>query len=332
MPSSSRSLKRRDVLAAVAGGAGLLALSSRGAANPAPSANTVATERQRVLRLAHLTDIHVKPTGVAESGLRACLRQVNAMDPVPDLILNGGDAIMDALGATPEKTQSQWDLWHRVWAEENKLPVEHCIGNHDIWGWQRSKAGATGEEPLYGKKWALKEYGLDMPYRSFDRAGWHFIVLDSVRERGDEGYQPLLEEDQFAWLESDLAATSPDVPIVILSHVPILSVGPFYFSEKIVVDYQFKLIGALMHQDTQRIIALLNKHGNVRLCLSGHVHLRDRVEYNGISYVCNGAVSGSWWHGTYRQTPPGYGVVDLYSDGSFDERYVTYDAPSDSAS
>lgn len=328
MTDRREGLSRRAVLAGAAtlGAVGVL---GNAAAEPAPAA---ATGPKRVLRLAHLTDIHIKTKGVAESGLRACLRHVRALDPVPDMILNGGDAIMDALAASPEATQAQWDLWHRVWAEENTLPVVHCIGNHDIWGWQRSKAGATGEEPLYGKKWPVKELGLTAPHHSFDRAGWHFVVLDSVRERGDEGYQPLLEEDQFAWLEGDLAATPRETPVVILSHVPILSVGPFYFSEKIVENYQFKLIGALMHQDTQRLVKLLGKHPNVRLCLSGHVHLRDRVEYNGVTYVCNGAVCGAWWKGAYRQTPPGYGVVDLFDDGSFDERYVTYDAPSDAAS
>lgn len=321
-------LTRRDLLATATGSLALATMAGTALADQPPAISTP----RRVLRVAHLTDAHVKPQGVAESGLRACLRHVHALDPQPDLIMTGGDAIMSSLGATEEKTEAQWAVWRRVWAEENRLPVEHCIGNHDCWGWQRSKAGTTGDEPLYGKKWAMKELGLERPYRSFDRAGWHFVVLDSVRERGDGGYQPLLEEDQFAWFEADLAATPATTPILILSHVPIVSVGPFYFTEKIVEDYQFKLIGALLHQDTQRLVELLHRHANVRLCLSGHVHLRDRIVYNGITYVSNGAVSGSWWHGTYRQTPPGYGLVDLFDDGTFDERYVTYDAPSDSAS
>jgi hypothetical protein len=46
--------------------------------------------------------------------------------------------------------------------------------------------------------------------------------------------------------------------------------------------------------------------------------------YNGVTFICNGAVSGAWWEGSRRQTAPGYGIIDLYADGTFDEQYINY--------
>ena len=73
--------------------------------------------------------------------------------------------------------------------------------------------------------------------------------------------------------------------------------------------------------------------GGVKLCLSGHVHLNDRVEMGvpgapadgaKVTYICDGAVCGSWWDGRKAQCDEGYGVVDLYDDGTFEHRYVAY--------
>ncbi len=88
---------------------------------------------------------------------------------------------MDAFAQTRSDTQAQWDLWNRVLKAENGLPLRTCIGNHDIWGWERSKSQANGSEPDYGKNWAVRALGLPGRYYSFDRAGWHFIALDSIQ-------------------------------------------------------------------------------------------------------------------------------------------------------
>ncbi len=82
--------------------------------------------------------------------------------------------------------------------------------------------------------------------------------------------------------------------------------------------------GSWMHIDARRIKDLFLKHPNVRLCLSGHIHLVDRVEYLGVTYLCNGAVSGGWWKGANQECNPGYGLVDLYDDGTFENRYVEF--------
>jgi hypothetical protein len=69
---------------------------------------------------------------------------------------------------------------------------------------------------------------------------------------------------------------------------------------------------------------LLAKHPNVKLCLSGHIHMFSRIHYNGAAHIGNGAVSGAWWRGDMQETHPGYGVVDLYADGRVKSRFETY--------
>jgi hypothetical protein len=69
---------------------------------------------------------------------------------------------------------------------------------------------------------------------------------------------------------------------------------------------------------------LFTHYPNIKLAISGHIHLLDRVEYNGVTYCCNGAVSGAWWGGKYHDTKPGYAIIDLYSDGRFTNTYSSY--------
>jgi 3',5'-cyclic AMP phosphodiesterase CpdA len=238
-------LSRREfLLTSSAAAAGLVVSSGVATGGPAPQGETA-------LVFAHLTDMHIKPTGAGPEGLARCLRHAQAHPDNPKFIINGGDAIMSALGATAESTTAQWAQYHAIMAAELKLPIFNCLGNHDNWGIQRSKAGTTGDEPLYGNKWALKELGMERAYYTFDDGGWRFIVLDSVRDRGDGGYLPMLSDEQFAWFEQTLAATPNEMPIIVVSHVPILRVTGFFFSDEIVKDYQFRVPGALMQQDYQ---------------------------------------------------------------------------------
>jgi Icc protein len=139
--------------------------------------------KKRVLRIAHLTDVHVQPELEAAKGFSKCLHHVQSLPELPDIIFNGGDCVMDSLKQDKARVQTQWDLWHGVLKSDNSLMVEGCIGNHDVWG------GGPKTDPLYGKKYATEMLHLNSPYRSFDKNGWHFVVLDSTHPVG-EGWIP----------------------------------------------------------------------------------------------------------------------------------------------
>lgn len=183
-----------------------------------------------------------------------------------------------------------------------------------------------GSEPLWGKKWAIDVLQLGSPYRSFDRAGWHFIVLDSTYPH-ESGYIAKLDEDQFDWLKEDLSRTPKETPILVLSHIPILSASA-YFDGPNEKSGNWQVPSAWMHIDARRIKDLFRLYPNIKLCLSGHIHLVDRVDYLGISYFCNGAVCGDWWNGNFQECAPGYAIVDLYDDGTCENEYVLWGWPA----
>lgn len=278
-------------------------------------------KKKKSLKVAFLSDVHVKPTEISEDGMRRALKHVNSLSSLPEFIINGGDSIMDAMGADKQKTQEQWDVWHRVLNKENKLPVYHVIGNHDAWGWQL-KDRSVVSDPLYDKAWVLKEHQMANRYYSFTKDNWHFIILDSAHENNG-GYIARLDEEQFAWLESELQTHTTE-NICIISHIPIISFCSAMFSEKNEPNGDFKISRALLHTDTRRIKALFKKHANIKTCLSGHIHLQDEVTYLGIKYFCNGAVSGNWWKGAFQEFEPAYAMFEFFKDGSVSREMINY--------
>ncbi len=306
-------MKRRDSLKLI-GAAALTPASAFGSStrfikDPKPS-----------VRIAHLTDIHISSDRQVVSKFVDCLHHLQSQQRPADIVFNGGDCILDSLHVKEKsKVEDQWRTWDSVYHNEMSLEVVHCLGNHDAW------AAGSKSDPLYGKKYALDKLQLEKPYYSFDRFGWHFIILDSTFLLEEGAYNGKLDEAQMDWLKADLETTSKDIPILVMSHIPILSATVMY-EDHIKQDKYYEVPGAWMHIDFHDIQRLFMAHGNVKLCISGHMHLIDQVQYNNIHYACNGAVSGNWWSKQYYyQSRAGYAMIDLYSDGSFDHEFHHYD-------
>lgn len=277
-------------------------------------------QRKRSVRFAYIGDTHITPDSKPVAAVARCLHHVQSQADKPAFMLHGGDVIMDALAKDRSTVQQQWQAWQGVIKSDNSLPVEYCIGNHDVWGLTDAKA-----EPLYGKAWAVEQLGLSNRYRSFDRQGWHFVVLDSVQPTPEgKWYTAHLDPEQMNWLKADLAKTNPKTPVLVLSHIPIVSATVFY-DKKNVKDGNWQIPGSWAHTDATDLIELFYQYPNVRACLSGHMHLLDRAEYNDVTYFCNGAVSGNWWTSdTYHQTKAGYALFDLYDDGIVERTFQHY--------
>ena len=137
-------------------------------------------------------------------------------------------------------------------------------------------------------------------------------------------YTGKLDEEQRAWLRSDLEATPGTTPVCIASHIPILCACEF-FDGDLATSGNWVVPGAWMHIDAGWLRELFLAHPNVRACLSGHAHQHDRVDYLGVRYACDGAVSGNWWYGDYLNCPPSYVMVDFFADGSIETEFVAYD-------
>ncbi|GAB3808883.1 metallophosphoesterase [Spirosoma humi] len=276
--------------------------------------------RKRSVRFAYLGDTHITPDSKPMEAVARCFHHAQSHADKPAFILHGGDVIMDALAKDRDDVRKQWDAWHTVVKADNSLPIEYCIGNHDIWGYEGAKT-----DTMYGKKWAVDQMKISGRYRSFDKNGWHFIILDSVQIKPDDKwYTGYIDGEQLEWLKQDLAKTGTKTPILVLSHIPIFSPTAF-FSQQNIKDGNWSISAGLVLSNTPELLTLFYQYPNVKTALSGHMHLLDRVEYNGVTYLCNGAVSGNWWKSdTYQQTKAGYALIDLYDDGRVERTYLQY--------
>jgi 3',5'-cyclic AMP phosphodiesterase CpdA len=285
---------------------------------------SVIDTRKKTIRFAHLTDIHVKPGLIEETGMAKALQHAQQLKPGVEFVINGGDAIMDALDADKATTETQFSLFKNILKKENTLPIYHTIGNHDVWGWFL-KENRPDNDRLYGKIWVVETFEMKNRYYSFSKGKWHFIVLDSTQLNPAGGYIAKLDEPQLEWLKQDLAAIPADKFICIVSHIPILSICAGLFFEKTEANGDLLIKRNLMHTDFLSLRKIFAAYPNIRVCISGHIHLQDEVEYLGIKYYCNGAVSGNWWKGSFQEFAPAYAVMELYDDGRSKRTMIKYE-------
>lgn len=315
-PVDSPSLTRRSLLSA-AGAVAATAISPA----LARTADEPAAGSPGAFRIAHLTDIHVQPELRADEGFRKCLAAVHDLKPRPDLILTGGDLVMDTLGQDETRARQLFDLYTAL-CRDSDIPIRQCIGNHDVFGWGGPRK-VTTDHPLYGKKMVQERLELPRTTYSFDHKGWHFCVVDDIRPLKDnaEGYEAGVSEEDLAWLADDLKAAG-DRPKVLVTHIPIVSVVVFR-AVNAAADPKINVSKSMICQNPGPILTLLREH-KVSLVLAGHLHDNEVIRYEHTTHVGEGAVSGGWWKGPHRLSPEGFGVVDLRPDGSFDHRYHTF--------
>tara|TARA_R100001369_G_scaffold62165_1_gene89139 strand:- start:18040 stop:18963 length:924 start_codon:yes stop_codon:yes gene_type:complete len=276
----------------------------------------IANEKERngkvkpVLRVAHITDIHITSGNNAPERFRKCLNDL--LKQKVDFLLNGGDTIMaaDYGHITREEVLDQWRIWGELRNNFKDYDLYSCLGNHDMW-W----AAPDKTDAMYGKEYVVKQLNMPSRYYSFEKAGWHFIVLDSNNDNAGS-----LDEEQRKWLENELDRMNEGAAVLVMSHYPILGVSTIPYGG--------------CHTDSKYITKLFHKHRDKKIhCISGHMHLVDTAVYNDVHYYCNGSVSGFWWgdgdkdsaaKGWYHETPPGYTIIDFFDDGTLSNIYYPH--------
>ena len=109
-----------------------------------------------------------------------------------------------------------------------------------------------------------------------------------------------------------------------MSHIPILSICSGLFFNKTEANGDLLLKRNLMHTDFLQLKEIFKAYSNIKVCISGHIHLQDEVTYLGVRYYCNGAVSGNWWKGSFQEFAPAFAVMDFFDDGTFTRSMVNY--------
>lgn len=337
------SLDRRHFLkfssmGALFGSLGGLSLARTNAAPTQPSFS------KKGIRVIHMTDSHLMDDFNALEGSKAAYS--HALTLKPDLIAQGGDLMTHTIAKTWQEAQQDMQTVIDAMPSKNEVPMLHACGNHDIWGWNKPKSGATGDEPHYGKAWFKQTLGEGHLYRAVKLGNWRMILLDSVQPSGN-GYRGGLDDEQFSWLQDELAGPSAGKPVCVVSHIPIINIAVMLLDGRRAASAAdsdgIRIPKGSSFQDAWRVLDLFHRHGQVKCALSGHVHVSERIDILGTSFISSGAVCGSWWRpadymaerrnkslksngGLIRpeRANPGFGVLDLLKDGNFNYQYINF--------
>ena len=260
---------------------------------------------RRALRAVFLTDIHLPVSGQDERTAR-CLER--ALRERPDVVLLGGDNVMNVVGVKEEAADAQFAHFRSIVMDRLRgRETASVIGNHCLWDGKKDKAIAA--------------YGMPARYYRQDMGGWRLLMLDTFH--GDHTCH--VDDEQMEWLAKERQDAKG--PVLILGHAPILTVTSF-IEKGVPKEGAFAVPGNWQTANLQAIRDLFYDRPNVRLALSGHMHQIDRCDFDRVAYVCGGAVSGNWWNGAYYKFPPAYMVFDLDRDGGFTQRTVFWESAS----
>ena len=258
-----------------------------------------------------MTDIHVQREKNAISGFRKAITEVNELNP--DFVITGGDLIMDALGQSYGRADSLYHIYTTM-QTEFKMPVYNTIGNHEHYGWYAS-SGADTNNPEYGVKMFEKRIG--PRYQRVDRKGWVFLILDSVVKNGKGGYEGGIDAEQIQWLKDQLADISPETPIVISLHIPLLTTEAQILRGATAANEPGEVV-----VNSKEVLDLFQNH-NLKLVLQGHLHYYESLYVFGTNFITGGSVAAAWWEGPYLGTEEGFLLLKVVGDNVTWE-YVDY--------
>ena len=255
-----------------------------------------------------ITDCHLQSELDAVHGTDMAMRL--ARSTKADFAIQGGDHVFDALAVPKFRATQLFDQYGKT-EQDLGLKVHHVIGNHDIFGIY-PESGAGPADRGYGKQMFADRFG--PTFYSFDHKGHHFIVLDSVGITPDHHYESRIDDDQLTWLERDLKAQPAATPIIVSTHIPLVTAVFSYAAPG-----SSKAVPPIPFINGPAAIKLFEGH-NVLGVLQGHTHVNERVEWHGIPYITSGAVCGNWWKGTRMGTPEGFTVATV-AHGKLTTRY-----------
>jgi 3',5'-cyclic AMP phosphodiesterase CpdA len=198
---------------------------------------------QRQIRIAQISDLHIKPPGTLAYGrvdtakaLEHCVAALNAFEPAPDFVVISGD-----LADTPNA--EEYDYLKRLLAPL-KLPFAGIPGNHDS---RELMRGAFPNAPYALRSGALTQ--------KVEVGELDLLLLDSSVPGRPHGE---LEAPTLRWLDATLASCA-DRPALLFLHHP-----PF--------------VAGVWHMDRQNLrnadelAAIVHRHKRVQIVATGHIH------------------------------------------------------------
>jgi len=267
------------------------------------------------VKFVFMTDIHIDDTLNAPAKFKNAVMAINREHP--EFIVTGGDLVMDAIGQKFSRADSLFTLYSEM-IKGFKAPVINGVGNHENFAMNRN-SGPDTLHPLAGTK--LYEQRFGKPYRTYEFNGWKFFFLNSVSFGPDRKYTGEINAEQIEWIKHELAGTDSLTPVVIVTHIPLMTVESQLFDSATAPNYRSDVI-----VNARQVLDLFRGH-NLKLVLQGHLHYFEDIYVNGIHFITGGAISGAWWEGPYHGTKPGYLLVRGSKTGEITYEYKDYGWP-----
>jgi len=252
-----------------------------------------------------LTDFHLGEGSDSLEQFEQIADRLAASRPQPAAILLGGDICLHHEGAA--------DAYERF-CQRLHVPVFHAVGNHDVFVDRPDPAGEFA-----------RRFGA--PNRAVDVRGVRLILLNACEPHpeltGWQNVQGFVDEATLAWLDEVLADTPLNVPVVLVSHIPLRTT----FMQRRSGSRLDRL--AWHVRNAPAVLERLRRFQRV-VVLQGHLHENERLRDGAIELLSTGAVCGAWWNRKGHPynvdgSPKGYRRILVPRDGPIRSEYVSLD-------
>jgi 3',5'-cyclic AMP phosphodiesterase CpdA len=191
------------------------------------------------LRFAQVSDSHLGFSGAPNPNVTDTFGQaidrINNLGYTPDFVIHTGDI-------THLSSQDQFDQAKQMMSHLKTSRVFTVPGEHDSVDDAGQKYRSVFGAGSRGDGWY-----------SFDIAGVHVIALVNTLNLKKLGH---LGTDQLEFVEKDVAGLSSDIPVIVISHIPLFAMYP---------DWGWGT------DDAAQALSYLSRFSSVT-CLNGHVH------------------------------------------------------------
>ena len=252
-------------------------------------------------KFAYFTDVHLgTEVGKQDTLLREAFR--DAKSKGADFVIFGGDNFAADRYGIDDKEMIV-DVYNRLLKliEEEGLKVHHTVGNHDRYYFHK------GEKSILGFDFYKETIHPEL-YYSFDYKGIHFIFMNGA-ELTDDGEYYAIREKQIEWLKNDLEKTGKETPIIVSTHVPLMSI------------YHLAMEGKASPYSTvinsKEVVDLLDPY-NLKVVIQGHNHIYEEILVRDHWFVTGGATCGAW------PSEVGYMLFEVDSKNSVSWDYLDF--------
>ena len=229
-------------------------------------------DENRLLRLAIIADVNGSyGSDVYDSDVIRSIDMIIADHP--DIVINAGDMVAGQKAKL--NYRKMWVGFHTTVTDRLKeagIPMAQVPGNHDA----SAYPAFANEREIYIDEWLTHKPELDYVddthyplYYTFRLNGVFFVCLDATT------LDPL-DDEQYAWLESQLQSNPSPYPPVIVQHIPLFPITTIKPKEILKDD---------------RLHPLYAKYG-VQLVIAGHQQAYFPARLDGVTYLHSGALGG----------------------------------------